>query len=170
MQRVAMRCATACTWEAKFWLGQPPWSMHFPHKWWLCRGHGYPNPPPRVEWLNRCLLGSMQEACLISCLYMISTYPLPEELAVLSKRALPPGTAQTLGGCSSAHMFLHSKFAKVHTPSPLLLCVMLGVLTAALQVPVIGKKAGSTEHRTSHLGYITSLPFKICKTATLNWT
>lgn len=34
----------------------------------------------------------MQEACLISCLYVISTHPLPEELAVLLKRALPPGT------------------------------------------------------------------------------
>lgn len=72
----------------------------------------------------------------------------------------PPSrdTAQTLGGCSSAHMFLDSKFAKVHAPSPLLSCVMLGVLAAALQVPVVGRKEGSTQHRSSQvLGYITSL-------------
>lgn len=35
---------------------------------------------------------SGQGACLISCFYIISTLPLPEELAVLMKTALPPGT------------------------------------------------------------------------------
>lgn len=46
----------------------------------------------RAEWLNLCFAGSMRKACLISCLCMISTHPLPENLDVLLERVLPPWT------------------------------------------------------------------------------
>lgn len=45
---------------------------------------------------------------------------------------------------------------------------MLGVLTAALQVPVVGRNEGSTEDRSLLIGYIASLPFKIHKKVTLD--
>lgn len=112
MQPAAVSSTTTPAQEAMFWPGQPPQNIQLLHKWWLCRCYVYPRPTPGVEWLKLCLLGSTQEACLISCLYIISTHPLPEELAVLLKSPPSWDTAQTLGGCSSAHMFLDSKFAK----------------------------------------------------------
>lgn len=56
----------------------------------------------------------------------------------------------------------------MHTPSLLLLCGKLGVLTAVLHVSVIYRKEGSTEHRSPYLRHTTSLTLKIYKTVTLN--
>lgn len=154
-----MRCTTACAWEAKFWLGQASSSMHFPHKLWLCRGHGYPNPPPRAEWLNLCLLGSIQEACLISCLYMVSTHPLPEELAVLLKRALPPGTQhRPLVGVPLHTCFYTASFPRRSACS---LCTTpmcyIGGFDSCAASSCHWQEGGINRARSAYPGYTTSL-------------
>lgn len=98
--------------KEKFWLRQLPGDVHFPHTGWLCRGHWYPSPPPKVGLLNLCLLASVQEDCLIS--FVHGLYSSPSRGTRCPVGESPPSwdPAQTLAGWSSAHMFLDSKFAK----------------------------------------------------------
>lgn len=149
---------TATAQKVIFCLGQSPQNMQLPHKWWLCRGYGYPRPAPGVECLKLCLLGGTQEKRPVWSL-VCTLFPLiPFQRNLLSCwKALPPGIQhRPLVGVPLHTCFQIASLPK-RSASPLLLCRKRRALTAALHVSVICRKDGLTEHRSLYLGHTTSL-------------
>lgn len=79
---------------------------------------------------------------------MISTHPLPEELAVLLKTALPPETQHRPLVGDPLHTCFQITSLPERSARPFPLCAELGALTAALQAPVVGGEEELTEDRS----------------------